>query len=58
MVRYDIGGKEKEMVYEQYTVREIAYFDENEDREETAADADMDAPLLEAESKTELTTNE
>ena len=40
MVRYDIGGKEKEKVYEQITVRKIEYFNRDEAAEETEAEPD------------------
>jgi len=42
MVRYDIGGKEKEKLYEQITVRKIEYFASEETRPETEIEPDAD----------------
>jgi hypothetical protein len=60
MVRYDIGGKEKEKIYERITVRKIEYFDSDEDLANTVAepDADQESPSNEAETESESTTDE
>ena len=60
MVRYDIGGKEKEKVYEKITVRKIEYFDTGEDPPETGPEpgADNEATSNETETEAESTTDE
>jgi len=51
MVRYDIGGKKKENVYEKTTVRTIEYFGEESPAPDEASPED--APQTEAEATTE-----
>ncbi len=60
MVRYDIGGKEKEKVYEKITVRKIEYFGSEEDTPETEPEpgADNEATSNETETEAESTTDE
>ena len=53
MVRYDIGGKKKENVYEKTTVRKIEYFGEESPAPEEAAPEE--APQTETEATPEET---
>jgi len=61
MVRYDIGGKKKEKVYERLTVRSIEYFEEEEPVDTGTPDATSTNATIEAsfpESSNEVTTVE
>ena len=60
MVRYDIGGKEKEKVHEKITVRKIEYFGRDEDtaETETVPDADNETISHETGTEEESTTDE